>query len=92
MLVVSTREFREKQKSYLDQIDSGLELLIKRGKAKSYKIVPVTKDDTLMSKAEFFAKIDRSLKSAKEGKTVRMLPDEMLDDFLDRIKGSRETL
>ena len=92
MLVVSTREFRERQKSYLDQIDSGLELLIKRGKTKSYKIVPVTKDDTVMSKAEFFAKIDRSLQEAKEGKTVKMLPDESLDDFLERIKGSVETL
>ena len=77
MLVVSTREFRDNQKSYLDKIDSGMEVLIQRGKRKSYKIVPVSDDDTLMSKEDFFAKIDRSLQEAKEGKvtTVRSIEE-----------------
>ena len=44
------------------------------GNTKSYKITPVSDDDTLMSKEVFFAKIDRSLKEAKEGKTSVMLP------------------
>ena len=68
MLVVSTREFRDKQKSYLDQIDSGVEILIQRRKNKAYKIVPVAEDDTLMSKKAYFAMIDRGLQSIKEGK------------------------
>ena len=86
MLVVSTREFRDRQRSYLDKVDSGMEILIQRGRAKSYKITPVSKDDTLMSKEAFFAKIDRSLQEAKEGKTTAMLPNESLDDFLARIE------
>ena len=43
-------------------------------------------DDTLMTKEEYFAKIDRSLQQAKEGKVYEMLPNESLDDFLKRVK------
>ena len=86
MLVVSTREFRDNQKSYLDKIDSGMEILIQRGKRKSYKVIPVTEDDTLMSKEDFFAKIDRSLQEVKEGKVYSMLPDESLSAFLKRTE------
>jgi len=86
MLIVSTREFRDRQRSYLDKIDAGMEVLIQRGRAKAYKITSVSNDDTLMSKEQFFAKIDRSLQEAKEGKTITMLPNESLDDFLARIE------
>lgn len=41
-------------------------------------------DETLMTKEEYFAKIDRSLQQAREGKVMRMLPNESLDDFLRR--------
>ena len=86
MLVISSREFRDNQKSYLDKVDAGIEILIQRSKRKAYKIVAVSDDDTLMSKEEFFAKIDRSLLEAKEGDTIAMLPNESLDDFLTRLK------
>ena len=72
MLVISSREFRDKQKNYLDKVDEGIEILIRRGKNKSYKVTAVTEDDTLMSKEEFFAKIDRSIQQAKEGKVTRI--------------------
>jgi len=68
MLVISTREFRDRQRSYLDKVDMGTEILIQRRKNKSYKIVPVTEDDTLMSKEEYFARLERGLQSIKEGK------------------------
>ena len=42
-------------------------------------------DPTLMTKEEFFAKIDRSLEQARQGRVHRMQPDESLDDFLKRI-------
>jgi len=47
MLVISTREFRANQKAYLDKVDEGLSLLIQRGKNKSYRIVPVSEDDSI---------------------------------------------
>jgi hypothetical protein len=42
-------------------------------------------DPTLMTKEEFFAKIDRSLEQARQGRVHRMQPGESLDDFLKRI-------
>ena len=85
MLVVSAREFRENQKSYLDQVINGVELLITRGKKQAFNILPVTNDDTLMSKEEFFAKLDKAKEEIKEGKTIAMEPDETLEDLLNRI-------
>ena len=46
MLVVSSKEFRDNQKNYLDKIDEGIEILLHRGKNKAYRIIPVTEDDT----------------------------------------------
>lgn len=75
MLVISSREFRANQKTYLDKIDEGAEILIQRGRHKSYKLVPVTEDDTLMSKEEFFAKIDLAIKESEDGKAVKLTPE-----------------
>ncbi len=86
MLVISSREFRDNQKSYLDKVDEGIELLIQRGKNKSYKIIPVTKDDTLMTKEEFFAIIEKAIINVKEGRTYAMKPQESLEDFLKRME------
>jgi len=85
MLVISSREFRENQKSYLDKVDEGIEILIQRGKNKSYKITPVTEDDTWMSKEEFYAKLDHSTQQAKEGKIYSVNSTEELNEFLDSL-------
>lgn len=85
MLIISSREFRDNLKSYLDKIDSGLEVLVQRNKNRSYKIVPISEDDTLMSKEEFFAKIDRSLQEAKEGKVKTFSTKEEFHSFLETL-------
>lgn len=85
MLVISSREFRDNQKSYLDKIDEGIEILIQRGKNKSYKITSVTEDDSLMSKEEFYAKLDRSIQQAKDGKIHSVSNVEELNKFLDSL-------
>jgi hypothetical protein len=49
---------------------------------KYIKKLTAKKDDpTLMSKEEFFKRID----DARKGKTYRMKPEESLDEFLDRV-------
>jgi len=55
-------------------------------KVKKSDFVPVTNDDTLMSKKDFFAKIDRSLQEEKEGKTYHKLSAESLSEFLKRTQ------
>ena len=85
MLVVSSREFRDKQASYFDQADEGVEILVQRGKNKSYKIVPVTDDDILMSKEAFFAMLDHSIQDIKDGKGTRIRGKEELKKFFDGL-------
>jgi len=60
MLIISTREFRDKQGQYLGMVSMGEDVVLKSRKEGSFKIVPVTDDDTLMSKEAFMAKIERS--------------------------------
>jgi len=85
MLIVSSREFRDNPKSYLDQVDAGAEILIRRGKNRSYKVVPVTEDDTLMSKENYFAKLDRVLQQAREEKGTVINSRQELGAYLDSL-------
>jgi len=45
----------------------------------------MTDDPTRMSKEEFFARVDEAREEIRQGKGVRMLPNESLDDFLKRV-------
>ena len=45
MLVISTREFRQNQKEYFDRADNGEQIIVQRGKDKSYVLMPVSEDD-----------------------------------------------
>ena len=85
MLVISSKEFREKPITYFNQADKGIEILIRRGKNKSYKLVPTLKDDTLMSKEDFFAKIDRSLQGIREGKCTTIHSRKELIEYFDSL-------
>ena len=42
-------------------------------------------DPTLMTKEEFFAKLEKGEEQYRQGKYYEMLPDEDLDDFLARV-------
>ena len=85
MLVISTRQFREKQGQYLGMAAKGADVILKSRKEGSFKIVPVTDDDTLMSKEAFFKKIDRSIQQAKEGKVTSVRTIKELYSFLDSL-------
>ncbi len=61
------------------------ESLMKRAAKYLKKLAAQEEDETLMTKEEFFAKIDESLQQAREGKVYEMLPGETLDEFLERV-------
>ncbi len=42
-------------------------------------------DPTLMTKEEFFARVDEAREQIRRGEGVEMLPDESLDEFLQRV-------
>ncbi len=92
MLIVSSREFRDNQKSYFDKIDEGVKVLIQRGRDKTYQLKRVSakkkvaeKDDSLMTQEEFFAKIDRGLQQYREGKYKSFNSSEEMFAWLDRL-------
>ena len=43
------------------------------------------KDPTLLTKEEFFHRIDEAREQIKRGEGIEMLPDESLDEFLERV-------
>ncbi len=85
MLVISSREFRANQKSYFDRIDSGEEIIVQRKGNKSYKILPVSGDDTLMSKSEFIERINTSLRQIKEGQATTLKGENEIANFLEAL-------
>ena len=85
MLVVNSREFIEKQTAYLNQVDKGAEILIRRGKNRSYKITPVVKDDTLMSEEELLAIIKQGRQDAKDGKGILIKTKEDLKAYFQSL-------
>ncbi|MBO7570598.1 MAG: prevent-host-death protein [Bacteroidales bacterium] len=85
MEVVSTRQFRDNMATYLKHITDGQELILKTRDKGSFVIRKVKEDDTLMTKEEFFAKIEESRKQIERGEYSVMHPDETLDEFLERV-------
>ena len=82
MLIISSREFRDNQKKYFDLVDNGEQVIVQRGKDRSYKLVPVTDSDVCMTEEEFYEKIDRSIRQSKEGKVLRVSSDDDLKKLL----------
>jgi antitoxin (DNA-binding transcriptional repressor) of toxin-antitoxin stability system len=85
MIVISTRDFRANQTKFLDMVNKGEDIVLKSREKGSFKIVPIREDDTLMSKEEFFAKIDHSLKQVEEGKVTCQHDNETVEEFTDRL-------
>lgn len=45
MLLISSREFRDKQAEYMDRADRGEQIIVQRGRDKAYAITPVKSSD-----------------------------------------------
>ena len=74
IIQITSREFRQKQKSFFDLADKGEQIIINRGKKKAYTLTPV-EDDDLYFTPKMLAKIDRSLQEIKEGKVQTLTPE-----------------
>ncbi len=49
------------------------------------KLVAKKNDPTLMTDEEFFKRVDEAREEIRQGKGIKMLPNESLDEFLKRI-------
>lgn len=84
MKVVSSRDFRSRMGEYLREALTS-DVIIKSRDFGSFKLVPLTEDDTLMTKEEFFAKIDRAIERVRAGQYTEVTNKEELTAFLDSL-------
>lgn len=84
MEVISSRDFRTQMGEYMRKALSS-DVIIKSRSHGSFKLVPVSEDDTLMSKEAFYAKIDKALQSIEDGNFVEVRTRKELHDFLDSL-------
>jgi antitoxin YefM len=81
MLVISTREFRQNQKMYLDLVDNNEQVIVQRGKNKAYELTPITETVRYFSEPEIKMRIAQSIAQAEQGE-LTTLPKKDIDKFL----------
>ena len=84
MLVISSKEFRDNQTQYLNRIDEGEQVIVKRGKNKAYAIRSATEDDLYFT-PEMIAKIERAMTQAEQGEGTVCNTYEESAKFLDSL-------
>jgi len=84
MVVVSSREFRANQRKYFDLARTNDVVITSRAHG-SYRLVPVTEEDTVMTKEELYQRIDKGIREIREGKGYRVTTKEELERYLDSL-------
>lgn len=77
MLVISSREFREKQKMYLDLADKNEQVIVQRGKSKSYLITPITDTDRHFSDPTVKTRLNHSIAQAEKGEVTNLKKEDI---------------
>ncbi|MDD4747358.1 MAG: type II toxin-antitoxin system Phd/YefM family antitoxin [Salinivirgaceae bacterium] len=72
MIIISSREFRENQKKYLDMVDDNKQIVIRRGKDKAYMLNSISDADKLSVDPELIKAHLEALKEFEEGKTTHI--------------------
>ena len=85
MIVISSRDFRYNQSKYLGLAANGQGVVLTTRNLGSFKIVPITEEDTLITKEQLYKKIDKGIQEIKEGKGYRVGSKEELERFLDSL-------
>jgi antitoxin YefM len=72
MLIVSSREFRNNQKKYLDLVDQNKQVIVQRGKNKAYILTPVSDVDRLSVNPKLIEVVRDAEKEMSKGKSVEI--------------------
>lgn len=72
MLVISSREFRDNQKKYMDLVDKNEQIIIQRGKGRAYALTPVGKNDKYFLDPETMTDIQEGINQYEKGNTVKI--------------------
>jgi hypothetical protein len=81
MLIISSREFRQNQRLYFEKADNGEQIIVQRGKDKSYALTPVSEDD-LYFNAEMVKMIKKSIAQVKKGKVTTISSSKEIKELL----------
>ena len=81
MLIISSREFRQNQRMYFEKADEGEQVIVQRGKDKSYALTPIKEDDIYFSE-QMVKKIKKSIKQASDGKYIEINSSSEIKDLL----------
>ncbi|MCD8166014.1 MAG: hypothetical protein LUE93_07725 [Bacteroides sp.] len=76
VIQVSSREFRQKQKDYFDLADHGVQIVLKRGRKRSYILTPIEDEDLTLS-SQLEKRIDQGLQEIKEGRATHYTLEEL---------------
>lgn len=83
MMIVSTRDFRTNQTKYLNLAKAGEDVVL-RSRTGSFKISPITSDDSISSRAEFKSELRHALQEvieARKGKVKLQTAEELLNEL-----------
>jgi len=81
MLVISSREFRQNQKVYFEKADNGEQIIVQRGKDKSYILQPISNTDMYFN-PEMLKKLKLSIEQAKNGQVTSVDSSEEIKALL----------
>jgi len=81
MLVISSREFRQNQKQYFEKVDKGEQVIVQRGKDKSYALTPISDDDMYFN-AEMLERIKASILEVEKGEVKKISTSKEISDLL----------
>ncbi len=82
MLVISSREFRQNQRMYFDKVDEGEQIIVQRGKDKSYALTPIREQDLYFNE-KMLKRIKESLLQAKNGEYLEISSSEEIKKLLE---------
>ena len=85
MVIISSREFRANQSKYLKMASNGEDVILKSRGNGNFKIVPLTSDDTLMTRTELEAKINQANKDYENGDFTPINTPDELKNFLENL-------
>lgn len=81
MLIISSREFRQNQKLYFEKADEGEQIIVQRGKDKSYALTPIREDDLYFNE-QMIQRIQQSLAQSRNGEYKEISSSEEIKDLL----------
>lgn len=72
MIIISSREFSDNQKKYFDLVDQNEQVIVQRGKQKSYMLSRLSEIDRMSTNPELIAKIKKAEKEIAAGNVIQI--------------------